>query len=151
MWLKAPPGAGKSVLMGYVVEQLRSDGQECLFYFFRVQDTIKRTTRAFLLSIIAQCAKTSPLVFERLVVVDTHHTRIKSMSNRLLWQKVFLEILFESVQRSSSFWVLDGLDEAEKPGEIISLIGRIPSACGIRVLIASRTGIEMERDFSRLK
>lgn len=52
LWLKASPGAGKSVLMGYVIDQLRAEGVDCAFYFLRIEDAIKRTTRAFLLSMV---------------------------------------------------------------------------------------------------
>jgi hypothetical protein len=151
MWLKAPPGAGKSVLMGYIVDQLRSDGQECNSYFFKIQNAVKRTARAFMLSMIAQSAKSDPKVFEKLVELEADDVSIRSMSDRILWQKVFVEILFESTHLPKSFWVLDGLDEAEKPGEVISLIGRIPATYGTRVLIASRPDIDIERGLHRLE
>lgn len=51
------------------------------------------------------------------------------------------------------FWVIDGLDEAERPSEIISLIGRIQNntKSQIKIIIASRAGMELERDFQKLK
>ncbi|KAB5570698.1 NACHT and WD domain protein [Coniochaeta sp. 2T2.1] len=151
LWLKAPPAVGKSVLMSFVVDQLHAEGENCAYYFFRVHDAVRRTTRAFLLSIIAQIARQNPEFCERLLELDEDHTNIHSMTTRLLWQKVFVDTLFKLISRVTYHWVVDGLDEADKPGEVLSFMGKIPSRAPIRVLIASRAGMELERDFQKLK
>ena len=150
LWLKAPPAVGKSVLMSSVVDKLHADGEKCAYYFFRVHDAVRRTTRAFLLSMVAQIARQNPEFRERLFELDEDHTNIHSMTTRLLWQKVFVDTLFNITSRVSYHWVVDGLDEAEKPSEVLSFIGKIPSLTPIRVLIASRAEMELERDFRKL-
>lgn len=153
LWLKGQPGTGKSVLMSSVVDQLQDDNQLCVYYFFRENSAAKRTTRSFLLSTLAQMVACLPEFYNHLAEMDKDHAKIQSMSTRLLWQKLFLGTLFMIEQPQPWFWVIDGLDEAERPSEIISLIGRIQNntKSQIKIIIASRAGMELERDFQKLK
>ncbi|KAA8632269.1 hypothetical protein SMACR_04689 [Sordaria macrospora] len=152
LWLKGQPGTGKSVLMSSVVDQLQDDNQLCVYYFFRENSAAKRTTRSFLLSTLAQMVACLPEFYNHLAEMDKDHAKIQSMSTRLLWQKLFLGTLFMIKQPQPWFWVIDGLDEAERPSEIISLIGRIQNntKSQIKIIIASRAGMELERDFQKL-
>jgi len=52
---------------------------------------------------------------------------------------------------SQWYWIIDGLDKAEKPEEIVQLIGKIRSRTGVRVLMASREGMGVERDVGKLR
>lgn len=110
-----------------------------------------RTTRAFLLSVIAQMAKEIPDFYDRLMEIDKDIAKIHSMSTRILWQKVFVDVLFQITRGQTWFWVFDASDKAEKPGEVISFISKIPPELCVRVLVTSRVGVELERDFQKLK
>ncbi|KAI3327016.1 hypothetical protein HD806DRAFT_380060 [Xylariaceae sp. AK1471] len=150
LWLYGPPGMGKSVLLSFVIDQLHLDGQICAYYFFRVSSNAKRSTRAFMLSFLAQMAIHLPEFSECLIEMDEEHANIHSMSTRLLWQKVFVDILFKFECNEPWYWIIDGLDEAERPSEVIFFIGKILTHTRIKVLIASRISIEIERDFQKL-
>lgn len=83
--------------------------------------------------------------------LDEEHTKIQAMDNRILWQKVFVDIVFKAADQRPRYWVIDGLDEAEKPEEVISFLGRIPPNSGVRVIVASRMGIDIERELQKSK
>lgn len=151
LWLKGKPAMGKSVLMSAVIDKMHSEGKVCAYYFFRFNNALRRTTKAFMLSVIAQLAISVPEFYERLVEIDQDHATIHSMSTRILWQKVFVDTLFELPLEQPWYLVLDGLDEAEKPGEVVSFVGKIQFKTHIKVLIASRNWMDLDREFQRLR
>jgi len=104
-----------------------------------------------MLSILSQMATHIPQVFDRLTELDEEHASIRSLPTRLLWQKVFIDILFKLECFEPWYWVIDGLDEAEQPNEIISLIGKIQARTCIKLISASRTNPDIERYFQKLK
>lgn len=133
--------------MSAVIDQLHDEGEICAFYFFRRNNTASRATRSFMLSIIAQMAIHSAEFYEQIAELDEEYTRIHSMPTRVLWQKIFVDTLFNVSEESTApwYWVLDALDESESASEVISLVGKIQSATRIHVLITSRIGMEIER------
>jgi len=147
LWLSAPPATGKSVLMSAVIDQLREESEICAFYFFRGNNTASRTTRSFMLSVIAQMAIHSAKFYEQLAEIDDQYTKIQSMPTRVLWQKIFVETLFNLSEGSTApwYWVLDALDESESASEVISLVGKIQSVTPMRVLMTSRVGMDIQR------
>lgn len=151
LWIRGPPAFGKSVLASSIVERLQEEGRNCAYYFFRANDAVGRTSRSFLLSIVAQAAKEIPEFYERLIAIDEGGAHIVSMSTRILWKKLFVDALFKCHSDQTSYWILDGLDEAENPGEVVSFIGKIPKKSQVRVLVTSRARIDLERDFRNLK
>lgn len=147
LWLSGPPAAGKSVLASAIIDRLQQEGQAIAFYFFRRSDTVKHTTRSFLLSVIAQTAIRSLDFYEKLIEIDTEQSKIRSMSVRVLWQKLFLDTIFELEELASTqrYWIIDALDESENASEIISLLGKIKSNTPINVLFVSRISMDIKR------
>ncbi|KAJ6785399.1 hypothetical protein PWT90_07187 [Aphanocladium album] len=147
LWLYGPPAAGKSVLASAIIDQLLSENKTTAFYFFRRNNVTGRTTRSFLLSLIAQMSMHSLEFYEKLVEIDAQQTKVHSMPTRVLWQKVFVDTLFETRESvdSSWYWVIDALDEADAPSELISLLGKINSETPINVFITSRVGMDIKR------
>lgn len=147
LWINGPPATGKSVLMGAVIDQLHSESKICAFFFFRGNNSARRTTRSFILSIIAQMASYSTNFYDRLVEIDNNQSKVSSMPTRVLWQKVLIDALFDTKEESGQpwYWVIDALDEAESPAEIVSLVGKIQSRTPIHILLTSRQSMEIHR------
>ncbi|KAM3432050.1 hypothetical protein NHJ13734_007048 [Beauveria thailandica] len=147
LWLYGPPAAGKSVLVSAVIDKLHSEHRLTSFYFFRRNNVTGRTTRSFLLSLIAQMSMHSLEFYEKLMDIDAQQAKIHSMPTRVLWQKIFIDTLFEmkSSTESQWYWILDALDEADAPSELISLIGKINSQTPINMFITSRVGMDIKR------
>lgn len=151
LWLKAHPAMGKSVLMSYIIDHLCEEDQPCTYYFFRFNNARKRTTRAFLLSSALQFANMLPQYYAHLVQHVDETSKITLLSNRILWQKLFADALFDIEWPKPCFWVIDALDEAENPAEIISYLGKIRETTGLRVLVTSRHDNTLARDFGKLR
>ncbi|KAM3473290.1 hypothetical protein MY5147_004835 [Beauveria neobassiana] len=85
--------------------------------------------------------------YEKLMDIDAQQAKIHSMPTRVLWQKIFIDTLFEikSSTESQWYWIIDALDEADMPSELISLIGRISSQTPINMLITSRVDMDIKR------
>ncbi|KAM3519795.1 hypothetical protein NHJ13051_007253 [Beauveria bassiana] len=85
--------------------------------------------------------------YEKLMDIDAQQAKIHSMPIRVLWQKIFINTLFEikSSTESQWYWIIDALDEADMPSELISLIGRINSQTPINMLITSRVDMDIKR------
>ncbi|KAJ4153434.1 hypothetical protein LMH87_009920 [Akanthomyces muscarius] len=149
LWLSGPPGAGKSVLASAIVDKFRAQNRPTAFYFFQRDNVYGRSTRALLLSLAAQMAMFSPDFAQRLIEIDAHEAAIKSMPTRVLWQRLMIEILFmlKDPVVDKLCWVIDGLDEAETPSEVIDLIGKIDSQTAIHVLFTSRVSLCLNRSF----
>ncbi|PQK17647.1 hypothetical protein BB8028_0008g01560 [Beauveria bassiana] len=147
LWLYGPPAAGKSVLVSAVIDKSHSEHMLTAFYFFRRNNVTGRMTRSFLLSLIAQMSMHSLEFYEKLMDIDAQQAKIHSMPTRVLWQKIFIDTLFEvkSSTESQWYWIIDALDEADMPSELISLIGRISSQTPINMLITSRVDMDIKR------
>lgn len=152
LWLNGPPAAGKSVLVSAIIDQLQSEGHATAFYFFRRNNTAGRTTRSFLLSIIAQMSMFYPSFYEKLAEVDSEQAKIHTMPTRVLWQKLFVDTLFEWKDPSTKewYWIIDALDEADAPAELISFIGKINSQTPVNVLLSSRVSMDIKRSLQTL-
>jgi hypothetical protein len=142
---------GKSVLMSSIIDKLHSEHKICVYYFFRVHNTVRRTTRAFILSIIAQLAMLLPDFFEKIIEIEQSHSNLQTMSTRVLWQRILVDTLFEFELDQPWYLVADGLDEAENSAEVISYIGKIHSKTSIKVLLASRIGMDLDREVQKLR
>lgn len=147
LWLNGPPAAGKSVLVSAIIDQLQSEGKMVAFYFFRRNNMTGRSTRSCLLSIIAQMSMYSAEFYDKLVEIDSEQTKVHSMPTRVLWQKVFVDTLFELKDTALQqwHWIIDALDEADAPAELIALIGKAKSQTPINILIASRQAMDIKR------
>lgn len=104
-------------------------------------------TRSLLLSLIAQMSLHSLEFYEKLVDIDAQQAKIHSMPTRVLWQKIFIDTLFEIKDGIDGpwHWVIDALDEADAPSEVISLLGKINSQTPINVFLTSRVGMDIKR------
>ncbi|KAM0739855.1 hypothetical protein ACQRIT_005039 [Beauveria bassiana] len=85
--------------------------------------------------------------YEKLMDIDAQQAKIHSMPTRVLWQKIFIDSLFEikSSTESQWYWIIDALDEADAPSELISLTGKINSQTPINILITSRVDMDIKR------
>lgn len=147
LWLYGPPAAGKSVLVSAIIDKLQLENRPTAFYFFRRNNASGRTTRSFLLSLVAQMSMHSLEFYEKLVDIDAQQAKIHSMPTRVLWRKIFIDTLFEiqDFTENQWYWMIDAMDEAESPSELISLIGKIHYQTPINVFITSRVGMDIKR------
>ena len=141
LWLTGLPGAGKSVLSGFIIDSLLRDPSvsHCCYYFFKSDDQTKRTVGYMLSSIAFQIATEFESFGDRLL--ELHEARSMSFGRQKatgIWESVFEPLLLRHTFDRPVFWVIDGLDEADQPELLIKLISRLGPSSNLRVLIISR-------------
>lgn len=151
LWIRGHPATGKSILISHIIDRLREDDRPCAYYFFRSNNARKRTTRAFLLSSARQFAMMLPQYYAHLLQHLDETSKILTLSSRVLWQKLFADALFDINWPRPCFWVIDALEEAENPTEVVSLLGKIRQTTGLRILVTSRYDNSIGREFGKLR
>ncbi|KAI4136572.1 MAG: hypothetical protein LQ341_005546, partial [Variospora aurantia] len=142
LWLTGNPGAGKSILASYVIALLkeRFSSGNCHFHFFLAAHQTKRTVSYLLRSIALQAALLNEVFCSRLIELhENTGITFGQQKATMIWEKVFEGILFRIPSKGPLFWVLDGLDEAETPLELVKLLSRIKAVVRINVVLLSHT------------
>ncbi|KAI4262936.1 MAG: hypothetical protein L6R42_001894 [Xanthoria sp. 1 TBL-2021] len=146
LWLTGNPGAGKSILASYVIALLkkRSFAGSCQFHFFLAGHQTKRSLSHMLCNIALQAAMCHENFCTRLIELHENTGIIFGQQKAtIIWEKIFEGVLFRIPSQNPLFWVIDGLDEAESPTEMIKLLSRIKSAVRINVLLLSRANKDL--------
>ncbi|KAF2475144.1 putative vegetative incompatibility protein HET-E-1 [Lindgomyces ingoldianus] len=71
---------------------------------------------------------------------------VKEQKASIIWEKIFEGILFRTPFPGCLFWILDGLDEAEFPAELIKFLSKIKSATKIKLLLLSRPRKDLSKE-----
>ncbi|KAG8158557.1 hypothetical protein KVR01_011679 [Diaporthe batatas] len=151
LWVKGPPGAGKSVLSAFIVQHLRSIEAKCQFYFFRHGNPDTRSVSGLLKSLTFQLASQLPDYRHRLTGLAETGFSAQKVESRVLWQKLFVQMLFEMDVSFPLFWVIDGLDEAESPQVFLNfLVALSNSDLPLRLIVMSRETQPLTASIHRL-
>lgn len=151
LWLTGNPGSGKSTMASFVIALLnkRFSTSACHYHFFLAGHQTKRTLSYLLRSIALQVALShSDFCLQLLELFENTGINFSQQKAIIIWEKIFEGILFRLPSQEPIFWVLDGLDEAESPTELIRLLSKIKSATRISVLLVSRATKDLLRGIS---
>ena len=141
LWLTGLPAVGKSVLSSFVVNSLEKNPaiKTCLYYFFKSEHQTKRTVGQMLRSIAFQAAMASQQVGEKLLkLCDSRCLPFGRQKVNAIWESIFEGIIFRQRFHQPLFWIIDGLDEADHPDDLVKLLLKLHSGTNIRLLIVSR-------------
>jgi WD40 repeat protein len=151
LWLTGPPAIGKSVLSSFIVDYVQKNIsiQDCQYYFFKYEHHTKRTVSQMLRSIAFQVARSNEQFRQRLVeLYDTGGLPLDRQRVGRVWETIFEGILFRQNLTRPLVWIIDGLDEADQPEQLVRLLSRIHSANRFRMLIISRMMGDLTSNFS---
>ncbi|KAL1836434.1 hypothetical protein VTJ49DRAFT_5155 [Mycothermus thermophilus] len=153
LWLQGRPGAGKSVLAGHVVGQLRSQGLDCCFFFFQTRDSLKSSVDSCLRSMAYQMAILHPDVLDKLksIIAEYKDTSTSNLESYSVWHRVFLSGILDVVLGRPQYWVIDAMDECIKPGEMAAYLTWIQDRWPLSVLVTSRDSAELRRHGANTK
>lgn len=150
-WLCAPPGTGKSILATHIIKHLQGLGFGCHYFFFRFGDQSKRSLGVLLRSLGYQSACGLTQFRRAMVELSREGLKLEKMDPRVVWQKIFISVLFKLAQLRPIYWVIDALDEADSPKAFLELLQDVSrSTCPIRVFIISRDTEQISMAFKRL-
>ena len=146
-WLTSKPGTGKSVLVAYLVQRLRSRGQNCAFYFFKKGDKSKQLPSAFLRSIALQFASMNAEARHLLLSMQRDDVQFNRDGCRAVWRTLFSGKLLDIKMKSPQYIIIDGLDECADADSLMTLLGRMENKFPLRILVTSRRALEFQRYF----
>lgn len=145
LWIRGRPGAGKSVLSGYVVNDLRNQDIDCCFFFFQSSDKTKSNANAFLRSIAWQMAMIHPEIFSKITEISTAETTspIDQVDPNPVWRKLYLSNILKVRLSRPQFWMIDSIDECKSSLELMDFLIRIQESWPVAIIITSRDPVEM--------
>ena len=138
LWIKAVPGAGKSVVAAQLASQLAKEEKvPVLHFFFRQIITTNKTPRSLVQDWMSQVLEYSPVLQSKLKGFLENNRSLESVAFDELWDN--LVIALGSLPRV--YCIADALDEMDMGNEsflrqLVSLRTRFPSS--VKVLMTSR-------------
>lgn len=139
LWMHGGPATGKSVLSSFVLNHLVGQGRRVQYFFIRFGDQKKRSFTVLLRSLAYQIGRTSPQFAQMLVELGDEGIDFETADARTIWDRVFKSALFTIKFSIPILWIIDGLDEADDPRDIIRTIADISlSGTPIHTLFTSR-------------
>lgn len=138
LWIKAVPGAGKSVVAAHLASQLAKEEKvPVLHFFFRQIITTNKTPQSLVRDWISQVLGYSPLLQSKLKVLLKNNRHPESVALDELWDNLITS--FDSLPRV--YCIADALDEMDMGNEpflrqLIILGKRRPSS--VKILMTSR-------------
>lgn len=150
LWIRAKPGAGKSILAGYTFDHLRNENGNCSFFFFKHGDKSKSRLGTCLRSLAFQMACSDFTVRQKLLEMQRDNVKFDRDNERTVWRKLFLSGIFKTTF-SNYYWIIDALDECANPLALFDvMLDNLESSVPLRVLITSRITGDIEESFKSL-
>ena len=141
LWCHARPGSGKSVLSSFIAQQFHLAGEVCCFFPFRYNNEALRYPQNLLRTMAFHMAEQNPQIQARLKDISFEDLNVERARMGLLWQKVFINGIFQVSSTDPIYWIVDALDEAE-PSEILQFLALLSdlqtSQTPIKVMLFSR-------------
>lgn len=151
LWIYARPGNGKSVQAAFMVDQFTKSGCKCNYYFFRHDDSTKRSASSLLKSLAFQVAQCTPAFEDALSTMSEEGLRLEKMDARSIWHRVFLSVLFKMQGIGPLYWVVDALDESDSISTVIDVLSTISSSnFPIHLIVFSRQTPPITKGFDRI-
>lgn len=140
LWIRGRPGAGKSVLSAYVVNDLRERSVDCSFFFFQSSDKTKSSANAFLRSMAWQMGMLHPEILSKITEIDSP---VDQVDPNPVWRKLFLSSVLKVRLNRPQFWVIDSIDECKGSLEVMDFLVRVQESWPVAILITSRDPVEL--------
>jgi NACHT domain/Putative serine esterase (DUF676) len=150
LWINGKPATGKSVLAGYIVDQLQKSNQDCSYFFFKHGDKSKSRLGACLRSLAFQMACANTEARSILVEMQSDGVQMEHDDERALWRNLFLSGMFRATT-TQQYWIIDALDECANFSFLFDvMLARLDKSIPLRILITSRDTSDLEMSFSGL-
>ncbi|KAJ5216175.1 uncharacterized protein N7498_002582 [Penicillium cinerascens] len=148
LWINGKPAMGKSVLSGYIVDQLKESGRACSYFFFRHGDKSKSNLGRCLRSLAFQMASSHIEAGDAILRMQADGVCLDSADERTLWRLLFLSGIFQTPM-TRHYWVIDALDECSNPAILFQAIfSNMGESIPLRILVTSRDTVNLGQGFS---
>ncbi|KAJ9483956.1 hypothetical protein VN97_g9443 [Penicillium thymicola] len=150
LWIQGKPATGKSVLAGYVIDQLRESGQACSYFFFKHGDKSKSHLGRCLRSLAFQMASSNSEASDAILGMQADGVCLDRAEDRTIWRTLFLSGIFKAAI-SRHYWVIDALDECLNPPVLLhAILSNMNESIPLRILITSRDTVGLDQGFSAI-
>jgi WD40 repeat protein/pimeloyl-ACP methyl ester carboxylesterase len=147
LWIKGRPATGKSVLAGYVVDQLRESGQACSYFFFKHGDRSKANLGRCLRRLAFQMATLNAEASDAILKMQADGISFDGVDERTLWRILFLSGIFRATM-TRQYWIIDALDECSNPLVLLkAILPNMDESIPLRILVTSRDTVELDQGF----
>ena len=151
LWLNGGAATGKSVLSSFIINDLMEQGLSCQYFFIRFGEPRKRTLSLLLRSITYQLARRVPAFMQRVLQLADEAIDFETADSKTMWEHVFKCTLFDMSGIQPLYWIIDGIDEANDPREVMRLFSDLSrSSSTIRVLVVGRNTSDTSFAFEKL-
>ncbi|XDG07500.1 hypothetical protein ABKA04_007115 [Annulohypoxylon sp. FPYF3050] len=151
LWVNGSAASGKSILSSFIINHLVQLGLPCHYFFIRFMSQEKRGLSMLLRSLACQLANSTPAYGDRLRQLEAAAADLKTADYRTIWQWLFKQTLFHLDHNFPLYWVIDGVDEADRPAALIRLLSEIEqTTVPLRILFVSRKTHEISSAFQKL-
>ncbi|KAL8657378.1 MAG: hypothetical protein Q9226_001974 [Calogaya cf. arnoldii] len=137
---------GKSTVAAFIAEYLQCGFLEsnCQYHFIRSAHQFKRTASYCLRSIAFQFALLNESFRSKLLAMNEESgINFRSEKFTVVWEKLFVGLIFKMPFPGPLFWVIDALDESESPTILVNLFRKIRALYPIRIFLTSRVNQEL--------
>ena len=148
-WLSGEPATGKSTLSGHVVKYLEASNSDCSYFFFKHGGAGKSTVAELLCSLAWQMASSNTEIRRKILSLHDEGVLIDRSDGRSVWRTIFIARIFRMELRQPHYWIIDGLDECANYAAFFPLLGKIDQQFPLRIFVASRPHLAIERSFSQ--
>ncbi|KAM5349228.1 hypothetical protein ACJ41O_005735 [Fusarium nematophilum] len=150
LWVKGRPATGKSVLAGYVIDQLKESGHACSYFFFKYGDKSKSSLSRCLRSLAFQMASSNSEASDAILEMQADGIGLDRADERTLWRILFLSIIFPATI-SRHYWVIDALDECSTPMVLLeTILPNLGESVPLKILVTSRDTADLDQGFSSI-
>ncbi|KAL2822275.1 hypothetical protein BDW59DRAFT_149641 [Aspergillus cavernicola] len=150
LWIKGKPATGKSVLAGYVIDQLKESGQTCSYFFFKHGDKSKSKLGRCLRSLAFQMASANAEAGDAILGMQADGVCLDRVDERTLWRTLFLSGIFQATM-TRNYWVIDALDECSNPRIFFNaILSNLGGSIPLRILVTGRDTVHLDQGFSAI-
>ncbi|KAI1383889.1 uncharacterized protein F4822DRAFT_438681 [Hypoxylon trugodes] len=114
--LQGLPGSGKTTTAAFIIDHLRNEGFEVLYFFFKANDVEKRSLLHCARTILAQLVRLEEHLYN--LVGPFYQKSGRVIADSLVEVLRAVSIALEHLKMGQIFIVLDALDESSNSGEI---------------------------------
>ncbi|KAI1087197.1 hypothetical protein F5B19DRAFT_497604 [Rostrohypoxylon terebratum] len=151
LWVNGNAASGKSILSSFIINHLVQLGLPCQYFFMRFMSQEKRRISTLLRSLACQLANSIPSYGDKLRQLETAAADLKTAEYRTIWQWLFRQTLFNLDCKCPVYWVIDGVDEADRPAALVRLLSELDqTTIPLRVLVVSRKTHEISSAFQKV-
>lgn len=137
--LHGRPGRGKSVIAAFIAQHLHHHGVAVQHFFFRAGEESKRSMAALIHALAFQIARRFPGFRKSLLSVAETGYKLAHNDWRFSLKHLLVRPLSEMQLTRPLYWVIDGLDEAANPHQLLEILADLQaSKVPLRALVTSR-------------